>query len=1696
MENLQGRARSGSQKSTRGEAEPTGGAFPAHSVTAAALPNQSITINGTDFQPYQVLSLHRFEILKAFYYVFVAKTEEVDALANKVAYLEQENRAKEAKGQEYQRVIASLRDKESADVEEFKMGTTQAVHLQTEKLQSYVRRLHEAQQKITELNSVNNLQDVQITQLQMEKGQLELDSTRLRFDLQALRDELQREARQQVALQLELEERNALLLKRNETIAALRNHIADLLSEQDRLSKLLERERRERSQSCAQIRELTQLLPSIMGRSSSSSSLRGFEQTSNCERLTERALQAAISDSEPSHEHIRLPRSLVSELGSFVEDDMSDDMSRGCDVEFARVFENLQTVVQSTATEMSQLRATLHSFEEREVLQQGTEKELRMTVSVLQDKLHASQTAERQATANFIKHCDSADLKALADEEQNGRASLEQREGATRAWLRDLAERHRSAVVSKTHQELASSRSTFALSAQSCAVEGILRIDLSQWTLVESTTRAGIEAFEASSRNALISCLSMCQLFKDEEINRMHIVSHEGHHRGSWFQLHPSVPAFAPLQTKHTHAPSTPLELCLWQVTVEISDRMECASPPSTLLGGRSRPLLDTTTMSAAETTARESILASQSLCWYRLSRASSLWRLLALEANARSAIQNEELARRNLFQSCLSEIKSAQPIATLCSTAQSFFAFSASHFESPTVHCDTETLARSALCCTETTERHHVFKSALVALEGGKRKLITASAESDAKFILKHSQLVTDQFSQRALLVAEEGLGRELNQAIFSLTGGYVSLCTGAEEQQRIHLARERELELHILQMQALLQSSVAELNHEESSARSGCIFEEDCQRQLLSQLAAAGERHKATEKYTRSVERGSLLSAEETARQEVAVYELQRRNDLLRSAALSYRTSSDLAQLIKEETDLRNELANEAQSIFNDLYSRTSTGVAHKSTALREKKSVTDTEKLCRTAIIDSEENQRTCICQLFDAAHIAMGCYVQVIQNLVQEESYLRQGIATQAEDAFQALGKDIGSHLLCISRNYCEQTALFALEAEGRTSISSQSAEKFEGIARIAELELGVKNRWRRFFQQNQRSLSREERVARQKLEEEAESVFVSISVAASQWRENYAIVSRRAFLQLADAETLARKLRAEEEMATWELLRGLRMSEWAWLRRSLRQNQQQLSWLLDEETAARTALLYEEAEARDAAVMLVDSDLKWCNRFAEELTRQLTALASNESEERLQLTTDESGFRLQLYAEAWGNKLSRFFESEINQRDLVCTEWREWLDDARATETRERRKVAQRSEMLFALEQEEVEVRARLEEEHIHDLQRLRKKLKQGLQVREQLAQQKLERSKKPWLCPFFGLEVAEGIRFDESVDIGGTRTRDVEYCGLRIASVTGPAALAGLVVGDVIEEFEGRIVRNLQEFRDEVLKVKPGARVLIVVRRGLERVPALLQTQCKFGEDWQPGHRRSEKVVLSSTQLLPRWQTGTASSTNPPDLATRQLRATPPNAAAGCKLRSISAVPEIPQPALLISPPSTKAQVHTRSAPGPRSVSPQEQATRSRGSGGKNGGMEKQSSQPRQSITPKRPSGESAPVPCLIIPQSVGRIPPPVAPSVALAGSYLKTPARPKKSDKPCDAQYSVQKLATTAMPPVVPRLQEMQPEDLMEQLQSEIDQLNLQIERLTDVVFLDDAMKNINSPQSPQSPVALSIGSETPRYL
>jgi len=87
--------------------------------------------------------------------------------------------------------------------------------------------------------------------------------------------------------------------------------------------------------------------------------------------------------------------------------------------------------------------------------------------------------------------------------------------------------------------------------------------------------------------------------------------------------------------------------------------------------------------------------------------------------------------------------------------------------------------------------------------------------------------------------------------------------------------------------------------------------------------------------------------------------------------------------------------------------------------------------------------------------------------------------------------------------------------------------------------------------------------------------------------------------------------------------------------------------------------------------------------------------------------------------------------------------------------------------------------------------------------------------------------------VARGSREGAQVYLGSVPDMGaVDVPGVRLSAVRpgSPAEAAGLRAGDVIVEFDGKPVRDLQGYSDALYARKPGEEVKVVVMRGAERV--------------------------------------------------------------------------------------------------------------------------------------------------------------------------------------------------------------------------------------------------------------------------
>eukprot|EP01006_Ploeotia_vitrea_P027021 TRINITY_DN59909_c0_g1_i1.p1 TRINITY_DN59909_c0_g1~~TRINITY_DN59909_c0_g1_i1.p1 ORF type:complete len:304 (+),score=27.74 TRINITY_DN59909_c0_g1_i1:485-1396(+) len=90
--------------------------------------------------------------------------------------------------------------------------------------------------------------------------------------------------------------------------------------------------------------------------------------------------------------------------------------------------------------------------------------------------------------------------------------------------------------------------------------------------------------------------------------------------------------------------------------------------------------------------------------------------------------------------------------------------------------------------------------------------------------------------------------------------------------------------------------------------------------------------------------------------------------------------------------------------------------------------------------------------------------------------------------------------------------------------------------------------------------------------------------------------------------------------------------------------------------------------------------------------------------------------------------------------------------------------------------------------------------------------------------------PFFGLEVADGIKFKE--EFGGRQA----YGAVKVVKVWGPSSTAGIQALDFIRTINGVHVTTLVEFKDVMSKIQPNTQVPISVERQHRELSFLVNT--------------------------------------------------------------------------------------------------------------------------------------------------------------------------------------------------------------------------------------------------------------------
>ncbi len=113
----------------------------------------------------------------------------------------------------------------------------------------------------------------------------------------------------------------------------------------------------------------------------------------------------------------------------------------------------------------------------------------------------------------------------------------------------------------------------------------------------------------------------------------------------------------------------------------------------------------------------------------------------------------------------------------------------------------------------------------------------------------------------------------------------------------------------------------------------------------------------------------------------------------------------------------------------------------------------------------------------------------------------------------------------------------------------------------------------------------------------------------------------------------------------------------------------------------------------------------------------------------------------------------------------------------------------------------------------------------------------------------PAMANYFGVKQGYGVLITELADQKGSEAGPAAKAGLKPEA--GPAAKAGLKPEDVIVEFDGKIIRNNQDFRMAVADTPPGKKVKIkAVRQGQEKEFEIVVAESKIfnqQEKEQPG---------------------------------------------------------------------------------------------------------------------------------------------------------------------------------------------------------------------------------------------------------
>eukprot|EP01006_Ploeotia_vitrea_P027022 TRINITY_DN59909_c0_g2_i1.p1 TRINITY_DN59909_c0_g2~~TRINITY_DN59909_c0_g2_i1.p1 ORF type:complete len:408 (+),score=54.89 TRINITY_DN59909_c0_g2_i1:47-1270(+) len=91
--------------------------------------------------------------------------------------------------------------------------------------------------------------------------------------------------------------------------------------------------------------------------------------------------------------------------------------------------------------------------------------------------------------------------------------------------------------------------------------------------------------------------------------------------------------------------------------------------------------------------------------------------------------------------------------------------------------------------------------------------------------------------------------------------------------------------------------------------------------------------------------------------------------------------------------------------------------------------------------------------------------------------------------------------------------------------------------------------------------------------------------------------------------------------------------------------------------------------------------------------------------------------------------------------------------------------------------------------------------------------------------------PFFGMEVADGIKFKE--EHGGKQA----YGAVKVVKVWGPSAASGIQALDFIRSINGVSVSNLSDFKVAMGQVRPDSQVPVVVERQHREITCVVNTE-------------------------------------------------------------------------------------------------------------------------------------------------------------------------------------------------------------------------------------------------------------------